>query len=132
MNTSSLTWCAESTGGGLKNRNRRSKFGAVRTTVDNVTFASKAEARRYQELRLLERAGAISGLEVQPVFPLDILRPSNGEMIACGVCRSDFRYVDEHGRVVVEDVKGAQSTAIHRLKSRLVKALYDVSIVEVR
>ena len=36
-----------------------SKFGNVRTSVDNITFASKAEARRYQELRLLEKAGEI-------------------------------------------------------------------------
>ena len=31
----------------------RSKYGAIRTTIDGITFASKAEARRYAELQIL-------------------------------------------------------------------------------
>lgn len=45
---------------------RRHKFGAVATVVDGHTFPSKAEARRYQELRLLEKAGQITKLRLRP------------------------------------------------------------------
>jgi len=34
------------------------KYGAKKTVVDNITFDSKKEAARYQELKLLEKAGA--------------------------------------------------------------------------
>lgn len=37
-----------------------SKYKAVRTEVDGYKFASKAEARRYAELKLLVKAGEIS------------------------------------------------------------------------
>ena len=67
-------------------RARRSKFRAVRTTVDGITFASKAEARRYQELRLLEKAGVITELELQPRYQLAV-----NNMDICEY-RADFTY----------------------------------------
>ena len=33
---------------------QRGKYNAHRTTIDGITFASAAEARRYDELKLLE------------------------------------------------------------------------------
>ncbi len=42
------------------------KYRAQPTIVDGIRFHSKGEARRYQELRLLERAGEITNLELQP------------------------------------------------------------------
>lgn len=91
---------------------RRGKFGAIRTTVDGHNFDSKKEARRYGELKLMQLAGAIAGLELQPRFPIVI----NGEPVRypSGVAmeyRGDFKYVDTHTRrVVVEDVKGIRKT----------------------
>ena len=43
-----------------------SKYRNVKTEVDGILFASKKEARRYSELKLLERAGEIAHLELQP------------------------------------------------------------------
>lgn len=37
----------------------KNKYKAVKTTVDGIKFDSKAEARRYTQLKLLERAGQI-------------------------------------------------------------------------
>ncbi|MDD3747626.1 MAG: DUF1064 domain-containing protein, partial [Anaerostipes sp.] len=45
---------------------RYSKYGARKTVIDGITFDSKREAKRYQELKLLEQAGEISYLELQP------------------------------------------------------------------
>ena len=111
---------------------RRQKFGAVRTTIDGLTFASKHEARRYRELALLARAGEIVDLECQPRYPIDVISPI-GEVIRCGVYTADFRYRDgQTGRIVVEDAKsGPTRTTAYRLRKRLVEALHMITVEEV-
>ena len=99
-----------------------SKYGAIKTVVDGHIFDSKAEARRYQELRLMASAGEISDIELQPKYPLIV----NGKN--CGFYKADFRYKIA-GVLVVEDVKGVK-TPVYQLKKKLVKALYDIDIVE--
>lgn len=99
------------------------KYGARSTVVDGIRFASKAEARHYAELKLLERAGKITALELQPKFPVVI----RGEHICDYV--ADFSYRDEVQRRVV-DVKGVE-TPVFRLKKRLVEALYPHVKIEV-
>lgn len=103
---------------------KRSKYGAIPTVVDNVRFASKREAKRYSELKLLEKIGLITGLELQRRFALEV----GGQKICDYV--SDFDYFDEHGRQVVEDVKGVK-TAVYRLKKKLMKILLKIEITEI-
>ena len=102
---------------------RRPKYGNRRTVVDGVAFASAAEARRWQELRLLEQAGQISELQRQPRYPLDVARER------VGVYVGDFWYVRKD-RPTIEDVKGVR-TPLYRLKAKLVHALYGLTITEV-
>jgi|SRR6186997_866181 len=107
------------------------KYAAVPTVVDGVRFASKKEARRYAELRLLEQAGQIRELELQPVYVLHVsqaahpfVRASVGKYVA------DFRYREgPQGLLVVEDVKGCK-TPVYRLKKRMVAAEYGVIVRE--
>ena len=47
-----------------------SKYRNVKTTVNGITYDSAKEARRHQELLLLERAGKIEALERQKPFVL--------------------------------------------------------------
>lgn len=96
-------------------------------------FASKAEARRYLELKMLERAGQISELECQPRFELHAL---DGSKLA--VYLGDFKFYDRREKcLVVEDVKGARGrgrgtrTAVYELKRKLVRGEYGVDIREV-
>jgi hypothetical protein len=99
-----------------------SKYNAVRTVVDGITFASKAEARRYQELKMMELSGDITQLELQPKFPLIV----NG--VKVGTYIGDFRY--RYGAVVyVEDVKGMK-TPVYNLKKKMMKAQYNIEIYE--
>lgn len=101
------------------------KYRNVPTVVDNIRFASKAEAKRYRDLKLLEAGGKIGDLECQPRIPLVV----NG--VKVGVYVADFSYFDaESGMVVLEDVKGVR-TPLFKLKKALVKALYGREIVEV-
>lgn len=106
-----------------------SKFHNVVTEVDGFKFASKKEARRYGELRLLERAGKLSDLKVQPRFPLSV----NGHPVCAYV--GDFQYVQPAGsqRIVVEDVKSeiTRKHPVYRIKNKLFKALMGFEITEV-
>lgn len=72
---------------------RKHKFGAKRTEVDGVSFASKREAERYAELKLLERAGAIKNLRLQPRYPLTV----NGAFICTFV--GDFEFVERRDEI---------------------------------
>lgn len=100
-----------------------SKYSAVRTTVDGIKFASKKEARRYGELKLLERAKMIADLKLQPVIECRIA----GYGLICKYI-ADFFYT-EKGQPVYEDCKGFK-TPIYKLKKKLVKALTGIDIRE--
>lgn len=100
-----------------------SKYGAIRTTIHGITFASKREAIRYQDLYLLAQAGVITNLECQPRYPLVV----NG--VTVGTYVADFRYTEADGGIVVEDSKGVR-TPVYRLKAKLMQALYGITIYE--
>lgn len=105
------------------------KFRNKPVVVDGIRFDSKREAKRYGELQLLQRAGEISHLELQPVYKVTI----GGKLVA--TYRGDFRYLDLKTRqYVVEDVKSPATAKekYYRLKKRLVEAVYaPLKIVEV-
>ena len=92
------------------------KFSAQKTEIDGITFASKAEANRYAQLKLMERAKAIYDVKVQPAYLLRV----NGTAI--GTYRPDFSYQDGE-RIVVEDVKGI-ITPEASLRMRVFMAAY--------
>jgi Protein of unknown function (DUF1064) len=103
---------------------RRNKYRAVKTEVDGIVFHSKREAKRYGELRLLEKAGEILQLRLQVKYAVNI----NG----IKVCeyRADFAYYDcENKCYVIEDCKGVR-TAVYRLKKKLVEAYYGITVRE--
>ena len=102
---------------------RPHKYRAQRVEIDGEKFDSKAEARRWGQLKLLEQAGEIKNLQRQVRFPLVV----NG--IKIGAYVADFTY-DAPGRVV-EDVKGFRTREFIRTK-KLVKACYGIEIKESR
>ena len=106
------------------------KYNAVRTWRHGHWFASKAEARRYTELLLLESAGEIRDIELQPPYRL-MAPPPDGSLISPAKYIADFRYLDiPSGETVVEDVKGVR-TQIYKLKKLWVEAQYAIKIVEI-
>lgn len=109
----------------LNSKGGRSKYGNEKTVVDGNRFDSKKEARVYGELKLRERAGEISELELQKKYPLEV----NGQLICNYI--ADFVY-QVNGVVVVVDVKSAitRKNPVYRIKVKLMKAIYGIQIVE--
>ena len=102
-----------------------SKYGAVKTEVDGIVFASKKEAKRYNELKILIMVDEITSLTIQPEYPIVI----NGHKICVYI--ADFKYWDRRKNAwVVEDVKGMK-TPVYKLKKKLTQAMYKIKIVEI-
>jgi len=102
------------------------KFNAKPTEVDGILFASKKEAKRYTELKLMEKAGLITGLQLQPTFKFPDLEYPDRYV-------ADFSYV-ENGVEKVEDVKGLKkSTAytVFRIKKALMRYFHKIEVIEI-
>ena len=103
----------------------KNKFNAIKTTIDGIQFDSRREARRWQELKLLERAGEIEHLERQVKFALTV------EGVHIANYTADFRYWTKAPKMrVVEDVKSGP-TAKKRdfvLIRKLMRAVHNVDI----
>lgn len=120
---------------------KRSKYNAKKTVIDGYKFDSIKEGHRYTELKLLQQAGVIRNLELQPRYDVVV----NGHKIC--YYKADFRYWDNekgYNAEVIEDVKAMPKTAkgikafkqtpawaMYRLKKKLVEALYPIKIIEV-
>lgn len=101
---------------------RGNKYKAKRTEVNGYVFASKREAARYQDLLLLERAGEIESLELQPKYDFIV----NG--IKVGRFTGDFRYVED-GQLIVEDSKGYK-VRDYPIRKKLMLACHGIKIRE--
>ena len=102
---------------------RQHKYNAKKTTIDGITFDSKAEARRYGELKLLEKAGQIHHLKLQPSFVLlPTFTDSTGKTQRGIKYVADFSYSENYVQVV-EDVKGVE-TPVFKIKAKLFRHQY--------
>jgi len=102
----------------MKRRSPRGhKYGAKKTVLDGITFASATEARRYAELKVMEAGKLICNLKLQPSYVFYVEGVKICKYIA------DFSYNEPNGLRVVEDVKG-YPTPVFKLKAKLFRALY--------
>lgn len=99
------------------------KYNAKKTELDGIVFDSRKEANRYAELKLLERAGHIEDLTLQPKFELQESFSVNGKKHRAITYSADFQYV-EHGKTVVEDTKGFV-TEVFKIKQKLLLYKYQ-------
>ncbi len=108
---------------------KKAKYRNKKVVIDGFKFDSGAEGRRYCDLKILERAGEISDLRLQPFFPLYGFGGTR-------VCKyvADFSYsVDVGGgvwRFIVEDVKGFR-TPLYKLKAKLFADQMGFEIAEI-
>lgn len=109
---------------GFSTQTSRSKFGNERTQVEEKTFDSKKEAKRYKELNLLLKNGKIGMLARQVEFELNAGGTHSLKYVA------DFVYIIQAtGETIVEDVKGMR-TRVYLKKKRLMKKVHGIEIKE--
>ena len=68
------------------------KYRNKKTQVDMYVFDSIAESKRYKELALLQKAGKIQNLELQPKFLLQESFKKNGKTYRKIEYIADFAY----------------------------------------
>ena len=111
------------------------KYHNTKTVADGIKFDSRLEAERYAQLKMMERAGAIRDLELQPEYELIPSFKKGGKTWRKTVYKADFRYIlAEDDKTIIEDVKGSTSviTDVFRLKQKLFECKYPeytISIV---
>ena len=116
--------------------------------IGGVTYASTHEYQRGYELKLMERAGAISDLRRQVSYELIPVQreassrtykkgkkkgqPVPGKVIEQSVCYvADYVYVDNKtGKTVVEDTKGVR-TKDYIIKRKLMLYVHKIKVQEV-
>jgi hypothetical protein len=122
---------------------RMAKYNSKKVTRDGMTFDSVKEYKRYCELRLLEKAGAISNLQRQVEFELiPAQREPDTVGVRGGIKRgkviekavkyvADFVYTED-GRMIVEDVKSpATKTRDYIIKRKIMLWAKGITIREV-
>ena len=105
---------------------KANKYNAKRVQVDGIWFDSKAEAKRYNELKLMEKAGEIDQVRVHPRYKIP--GPVFDTIPDICIVVLDFEYfslIDE--RYVHEDVKG-KDNPLSKLKRKLVEAFYGIKV----
>lgn len=120
---------------------KSSKYGNKKIVVDGNTFDSKKEAKRYQELSLLEKAGAICNLQRQVKYTLiptqrepDVIGKRGGIKKGNVIEKECAYYADfvyeENGQTVVEDTKGMRTTD-YVIKRKLMLHIWGIKIREI-
>lgn len=109
-------------------KKKKSKYGNIHTWVDDIRFDSKAEAKRYGQLKDLLEKGKITDLKLQPSFRLTA--GVNNELI--GKYVADFYYWDlEKKKPIYEDVKGFLTDTFRwKRKHLLAQEGIEISIVK--
>lgn len=123
-----------------------SKYHAKKVTVDGIVFDSKREAKRYSELKIMEKAGRITELRRQVKF---VVIPTQraaspgffkkgarkGEPKPGKVLESECAYIADFvyyigGELVVEDAKGMR-TRDYVIKRKLMLYQHGIRVREV-
>jgi Protein of unknown function (DUF1064). len=117
----------------LRVRLPRSKYGNTKVVIDGITFDSKAEGRRYQDLCYLQQAGKITKLHPHPVYELlPAFTDRTGKRHRRTTYIGDFFYYDDDFNAVVEDVKGRE-TEVFKIKAKMFQHRYpSIKFVIVR
>lgn len=120
---------------------KSNKYGSKKVEINGIVFDSKKEAKRYNELLLLEKAGAIQNLQRQVKY---VLIPSQREPDTIGKkggihrgktiekeCSyyADFVY-QEAGETVAEDTKGMRTTD-YIIKRKLMLYVHGIRVKEI-
>ena len=122
------------------------KYHAQKTpSRDGIIHDSKKEARRWDYLNMLQKAGKISDLQRQVPYELIPAQYECFERYSKAGRRlkdgrrcverpvtyiADFQYINEQGETIVEDAKGVYTNE-YVIKRKLMRYIKGITIVEV-
>ena len=110
---------------------KQPKYGNHKVIVDGEKVAdSKHEYRRLNELKNLERVGAIKDLQTQVRYNLIPAQKICGVKVRGTDYIADFVYWTKNDKFVCEDAKG-HKTADYIIKRKLMKLIHNIDVVEV-
>ena len=115
-------------------KNAKIEIGERSDKVNIVYFDSQKEARRYDELLLMLRAGEIRDLRLQPQFTIqESYVTETGERVRAIRYTADFSYIREvSGEKIVEDVKSGPTRTKEYLRNRkFMRSMYGIDVREV-
>lgn len=128
-------------------RRNGTKYNATKITADGHTFDSKHEYQRYCELKLLERGGVISDLQMQVKFVLipsqyepdtvKVLKSGKEKVVKGKLIERECSYIADfvyqyNGKTVVEDAKSPITrTKEYIIKRKLMLERHNIRIQEV-
>lgn len=124
-------------------RYKKNKYGNRKVTIDGIEFDSRKEAKRYQELKILEEAGIIKNLKRQVKYELIPTQREPETVGKRGAIKkgkviekecsyyADFEYFNnELQQKIVEDTKGLR-TKDYIIKRKLMLYRYGIRIIEI-
>lgn len=131
-------------------KSSNSKYGNDKIEIDGHKFDSKKEAKHYLDLKKLQEEGTISNLELQKKFVLipsiyaestEVYtrgakkgQPKQGKLLEkeCAYY-ADFTYINEHGKLIVEDTKSKMTKKLPQyiIKRKLMLYMHGIAIQEV-
>jgi hypothetical protein len=109
------------------------KYHNKKTKIDGIIFDSKLEAKRYTELKMLEKNEYIKELKLQPSYDLIPSFKKGNKIYRKTTYRADFSYYDNKlNKTIIEDTKGFK-TPVYMLKKKLFEYIYpNLTIVEIK
>ena len=101
----------------------KNKYNAIKQTYKGLKFASKKELHRYLVLEKMLSDKSITNLELHPMYPLMV----NG--IKIGRYTADFRYKNQSGETIIEDVKSKATKTRDYIIRKKILATYNPPII---
>lgn len=109
----------------------RSKYHARKVEKYGRTWDSRKELREYERLMLLQQAGEIRGIELQPQFELQPAFTYQGKKQRAITYKADFMVLYADGRKEVIEVKGFKTRDYVLRRKMLLYRNPDINFVEV-
>lgn len=112
----------------------KSKYLNKKIEINGYVFDSQKEADYYCQLKLLQKAGEVKKIELQPEFELLPKFTKNNITYQPIIYKADFKvtYLDGHTEII--DVKGSEAfrTQVYRIKKKMFEYQYpDLTIKEI-
>ena len=100
---------------------KENKYRNKKIIINGIKYDSKKEAKRHQELLLLEKMGEISNLELQKTFELIKTNKQVKPTLKKCLYIADFYYYDKkYKKFIVEDIKSdITRTTAYQIKKKI-------------